>query len=880
MSWVGAVARKLRMLRRRADLERELDEEMRLHLELRTDALRAAGLSPPEAERSARRRFGNPLRLREDGMEAWRWLWIEQFGQDVRFATRTLRRSPAFTAVAVLTLALATGATTAIFSVVNGVVLRPLPFDDPGSLVKINGRVWSEDRPGVSDPIDGPLPATELEAYARSRSLEGMASYEVTSRLLDAASGPERVVAASVDLGLFSLLGADAMLGRTFRADDTLDVAMVSARLWEERFNRDPSLPGRVVTIAGQPFTILGVMPETFQFPYRSGSLMNGAVPESRTDLWLPVPPPRSGGTVRRGRLHTIGRLKPGVAPETAQAELAVLAREVEAHYRARPETARTRVAVRVEPLQDVVVAPVRRSLWMLFAAVGLVLAAACANMANLLLARLGVRAREVETRTAIGAGPGRLARQFLAESLLLSLAGGAAGAWIAWWGTSVLMRVAATRIPRAHEVSLDWQAFAFLLAACVGAAVIFGAAPAVTASRTRVDGLARESGRSTRGKAHRAVRDALVVIEVALAFLLAVGAGVIVRELSDLQRADNGMQTENVLTLHVTPRTAAADYYAIEERTSSLLGVRAAGFTQLVPLQNWGWEARFTVRGRPSDEGAGQAGLRYVTPGYFPALGIPLTRGRSFTAADTADAPRVILVNEALARQYFPDGNAVGRELDRGTIIGVVGDVRQAGLDRSPAPEIYYPAAQNVTMASDLGMSLIVRTDGAAESHSGAVRAAVRSVNPGLTVFNVKTMREVIADSLWQLYLYRWLIGLFAALTLVIAVIGLYGVISYTASARTQEFAIRLALGSGHRALAGLVFKRGLWLTAAGLAAGGLLLVPVESSLASLPVGRGPDAATLSLAGLVVVVVALLACAIPAVRAASVDPAFALRHD
>jgi hypothetical protein len=239
-----------------------------------------------------------------------------------------------------------------------------------------------------------------------------------------------------------------------------------------------------------------------------------------------------------------------------------------------------------------------------------------------------------------------------------------------------------------------------------------------------------------------------------------------------------------------------------------------------------------------------------------------------------------VIVVNEALVRQYFPNRDAVGQELDRGTIIGVVGDVRQAGLDRPPAPEIYYPAAQNVTMASDLGMSLIVRTDGAAESHSGAVRAAVRAVNPGLTVFNVKTMREVIADSLWQLYLYRWLIGLFAGLTLVIAAIGLYGVISYTASARRHEFAIRLALGSAHAALAGLVFKRALWLTGAGLAAGGLLLVALESSLAALPVGRGPDAVMLTLAGLAVVAVALLACAVPAARAASVDPATALRHE
>jgi predicted permease len=869
------------MLRRRADLQRDLDEEMRLHLHLRAAALRAQGLPPADAAAAARHRFGNPLHLRERGMEAWRWIWIEQFAQDVRFAARTLRRSPGFTATAVLTLALAIGATTAIFSVVNGVLLQPLPFDDPERLVKIGGRLWGEDRPGTPDPMGGPLATPELEAYSRSRSLEGLASYEVTSRLLHGSSGVERVTAATVDLHLFSLLGADAIAGRPFRDDDARDVAVISARLWEERFDRDPALPGRALTIDGRPYTIVGVMPRSFQFPYRSGSLMNGAVPESRTDLWLPLPPIRdaANGAVRRGRLHTIGRITPGVSREAAEAELAIIAREVEAQYRARPSSATVRVQVQLVPLRDAVVGPVRRSLWMLFAAVGLVLAAACANMANLLLARMSIRSRELETRAAIGAGPARLVRQFLAESLLLAFAGALAGAAIAWWGTDILMKLAAARIPRAHEVSLDWQALAFLLAACVVTAVLFGSAPALTACRINARGIPRDARRATAGRGHRALRDGLVVVEVALALLLAVGAALIVREMLRLQRAETGMHTENVLTLHVTPRTTAADYYAIEERTARLPGVRAAGFTQLVPLQNWGWEGTFTIKGRSADRSQPRAELRYVTPGYFSAFGIPLVRGRLLSAADTASAPRVILVNEALARQYFPGQDPVGQELDRGTIAGVVGDVRQAGLDRPAGPEIYYPAAQNVTMASDLGMSLIVRTDGPPGSHAGAVRAAVRDVNPNLTIFNVKTMREVLADSLWQLRLYRWLIGLFAALALSLAGIGLYGVIAYAAAARMPEFAIRLALGSSHGALAGLVLKRGLWLTMAGLGLGGASVLTLRSPLQALSIA-GPDPATFVLSALVIIVIGLAASAVPAVRAAAVNPVAALRHE
>ena len=882
MAWLHELGRRIRMLGRRSNLERELDDEMRLHLDLRGQRLEARGLAPDEAVMAARRRFGNTLRLREEGMDAWRWTWLEHFGQDIRFGARTLLKNPAFALTAVVTLALATGATTAIFSIVNGVLLKALPFESPDRLVKVSGRAWAEDRGGAPDPMTGGLAARESIAYSRSESLEGLAGYEVSTVLLHGQSGLERLHSARVDLGLLTLLGAQPLLGRVFRQDDSLDVVVISARVWEQRFNADRSVSGRTVTLDGRPFTIVGVMPDDFQFPYRSGALLQGTTPEGRTDIWTPIAPAQPAGStgMRRGRLQTIARLKPGVSVASATADLRVIAAQVEAEIRARPETANFRVGVQLTPLADVVVAPVRRSLWLLFAAVGLVLGAGCANVANLLLARMSGRVREVVTRAALGAGPLRLARQFLAESLLLSLGGGLAGAVLAWWGTEFLMKLAAARIPRAHEVSMDWQVFAFLLAACVGIAVLFGMAPAIAAARMDVHDVTKESGRATMGRGYRTLRDALVVLEVTLAVVLAVGAALVVREITRLQRVDTGMTTTNVLTLHVTPRTTAADYYAIEERTSQLPGVRAAGFIQMVPLQNWGWEADFNIQGLPPDSVRRRTELRYVTPGYFKALGIPLLQGRFLNTGDTAEAPRVILVNEALARQYFGDQSPVGRELDRGTIVGVVGNVRQVGLDRPAGPELYYPAAQNVTMATDIGMSLVVRTDGAPEGHTDTIRAAVRDVNPNLAIFNVKTMDQVLADSLWQLNLYRWLIGLFSGLTLVLAVIGLYGVISYAATARTREFAIRLALGSDPRTLTRLVLNRALGLTGAGLICGGFAAVMLSSYLQALSVSQGPDAFVLAITSLVVLTVALAACAVPALRAATVDPVTALRHE
>ncbi len=606
--------------------------------------------------------------------------------------------------------------------------------------------------------------------------------------------------------------------------------------------------------------------------------MLPGALPESRTDIWIPAPPLRDGssGGLRRGGYNVIARLKPATRIEDATSELKLIAQRVEERYKG----TRVRVGVRLERVADVVVQPIRRSLWMLFAAVGLVLAAACANVANLLLARTTVRTREVVTRAALGADRARLVRQFLAESLLLSLAGGLAGAAIAAWGTGVLVAAGSARIPRAHEIALDWQTFAFLLAVCLLTSVLFGLAPALMA--TRVDLMtvtAKSAGDVPMARSFGRLRDALVMLEVGLAFLLALGAAMVMQEIVRLQNVESGMVIENVVSLHLTPRAPATDYYAIEERVRHLPGVLSAGFTQLLPLQNWGWFADFAIAGRAS-QGRPTAGLRYVTPGYFGTLGIPVMNGRGFTTADTAESPPVIVINDALARQYFPNEDPVGRALDRGTIVGVVRDVHQVHLGIPPEPEIYYPAAQNVTMAPDLGMSLLVRVSGSPGSFVAPIRAAVREINPNLAVFNVKTMEQVVSDSLWELRLYRWLVGLFATLAVVLAAIGLYGVIAYNVAARTREFAVRLALGSEPAGLARIVFARAVGLTGVGIAGGVLAAMALTIVFSRNPVIARTGVGTYATLAALFLAIAAVACAAPAIRVAAVNPAAALRSE
>jgi len=807
---------------------------------------------------------------------------LADFLRDLRYGARALGHERAFTLTVLVTLALGLGANTAVFSVVDGVVLRPLPFSAPGQLVEMYGT------PALrGEAVDN------VEIYRQqSTSFDAIVGYGISAKFLRGPEGPERVMTVAADRDFFSMLGVAPLLGRTFDAGDGLNVGVVSERFWRGHLRADPGAVGSTVAVDGTPLTIVGVMPDGFQFPYRAASFFPGAAPEGSTELWVPAPPPAVTPTRAE---NVTARLKPGVSREAAAAELDVIAARIQA---ARPDPNGER-GVRIEPLSDVVVTPaVRRPLYLLLGAVALVLALACANVTNLSLVRMTNRHREVAVRAALGASPGRIMRQLAAESLLLALAGGATGLFVAGWGTGAVRQLATNLLPRAENVGIDWRVFLFA-ALAAGAAALSSLVP-VAALATKSRTVLHEPGsRSTLGKRSARLRNGLVVVEIALAFALAVGAALLVRELVRLRRVDAGMSTANVVTFHVGGRPdwwgrsgatalAAADarqFYEIARRVAALPGVRAAGFIQLLPLQNWGWTANtigFTVRGSPVPPPAPfQIDLRYVTPGYFQALGISIRRGRTFTEGDAAGAPRAILVNDTLARMYFGAADPLGADTTRGTIVGVVGDVRESNLDRPPAPTIYYPIAQNYSQVLDLGLTLVVRASGATEPLVAPVRAVVREVTPNQAVFNVKTMDEVVADSMADFRLYLWLMATFAALALALALVGTYGVLAYTAASRMREFAVRVALGASRPRVVALVVGQGAMLTGAGLLGGVAVALAAAPFLRSLPVGvRPPDLRTLGIVALAVVAVAMAACLPPGLRAGSADPARALRDE
>ena len=786
--------------------------------------------------------------MRRDAPSDRMMQWAENTIQDLRFALRGWGKTPGFVVTAIATLALGIGANTAIFSVVSGVLLRPLPFAHPDGLVQM---YETQPNDKFRSREDGLVIYRDLEEWRRhSKLLAGMVTYSTSSRNLQGVGEPEHVAVVPAERGLFALLGVPAIAGRTFVDGDPLNVVVASYGFWKRHFDGNPSAIGSSITLDGQTFTLIGVMPEGFQFPYRP----------TPTELWVPWDAPADLRSRPNGRLDAVvGRLKQGVAMEAAQQELSAMEGPLLAGREAR-----------LRSLKDVVSGPARDSLLVLLGSVGMVLLVACVNVANLLLARTASRDREIAIRAALGAGRSRLMRQFLTESLLLAMAGGVAGLAIGLWASRVLVTIAAEQIPRAGQIGLDWRVFAFLAVVCVTTGIGFGLAPAIAAARGGEGALKSRSTTS-------APRDTLVVVEVALAFVLLAGAGLLVRTFLNLQRTSTGVNASNVLTMHVVV-SGARESTAIEERVAQIPGVRAAGLISLLPLQNSGWSGGFSIDGRP---GVHQTELRYVTPGYFRAMGIPLRRGREFSSHDGPGVPRVIIVNEALARQHFPNEDPVGRSTDRGTIIGVVGDVRQATLSVPAKPEIFYAVAQNFAQIRRHGSTLVVRGSGPPETLVGTIRAAIREVIPGQALFQAATMQRVIDESLASQRLYAWLLGLFAAMGTLMAVAGIYGVIAYLVALRTREFGIRMALGADTGNVLRLVMKRGALLIALGLAAGiggALMLTRVLRGVLYGVAARDP--VTFATMAAVLAAVALAACLIPARRAAQVDPSVALRSE
>lgn len=820
-------------------------------------------------------------------MKPKNWPAIEDAARDARFGLRTLVADKPFALAAIATLALGIGATTAIFSLVHAVVFTSLPFAEPERLVQMYGT------PSIRGEAVGGLATIR----SQSESFDALVGYNISARYLRSAEGPQRAMVVSAERDFFSMLGVQPLAGRGFRYNDPATVAVISEQFWKRALGGEASAVGATVEFNDAPLTVIGIMPDSFQFPYGAASVLHSVVPQARTDLWIPFDPP-TDRSLRGGRFgYVTGRLKREVSLQQAGNELAVIANRMALED---PDAYGGR-GVRLATLSDAVAAsPVRRSLFVLLGSVGVVLLLAAVNVANLWFVRMTVRGKEIAARVALGAGPLRLVRQFQTESVVLSLLGGIVGLLVAGWGTQWLGALTATELPRVDQVGIDRRVFGFLLLVCTSVGVVIGFVPGVFVRRVDAQLILQSGGRSTMGGRLRILRDGLVVVEIALALVLLTGAGTLVRELLRLRHTDTGMVTSNVITFHLLERppstgivrsgapleTETRPFYEIADRVRQIPGVRAAGFTQVLPLQNWGWSANsidFNVRGRPPLEAPPFSfDLRYVTPGYFDALGVPLLRGRGFTTSDTRDSQPVIIVNATFARRVFVnDEDPVGQTTTRGTIVGVVADIKNANLDQETLPELYYPIAQNWSQLSELGMTLVVRTASPASKVIEAVRRAVREVNPDQAIFDVKTMDSIVQESMASFTVYLKLMVVFAVLALALALTGIYGVMASVVASRAREFAIRVSLGASRAAITRLVLRQGMLLTALGLAIGLILALLTAPALAALPVGvRPPGVAVFGPVALLLILVATLACLIPARRATSVDPIAILHNE
>ena len=800
---------------------------------------------------------------------------------DLRYAVRTLARSPGFTLVVVLTLALGIGANTAIFSAVSAVLLRPLPYPDAGRLVAVWGSRGA-DRQLLTAYTD------LVDFRAGSGSLEGLGILRGMSVNLTGRETPERLSGEFVTADVFAVLGARAALGRTFTTDETTpgrgrDVAVLSDAAWKARFGGDPRVLGGSVTLNGRPCVVVGVMPPDFTSPF-------GPV-----DVWLPITAIPSGpATFERGvqNVWGIGRLREGVSARQLVAELGVIAGRLSREYPA----SNAGFSVSVVPLREQVAGALKPALLTLLAAVGLVLLIACANVANLQLARASGRRHEMTVRASLGAARGRLVRQLLTESAVLSAAGGALGVLLAAWAVGGLAGAVPGGLPAFGPVGLDGRVLQFSLAAIVAAALLFGLAPAVSGSRADLGDALRlrtpgEAGTPRRGALD--LRTVLVVVELASCMILLAGAGLLMRSAERLQRVDPGFAPDHLLTFQFRLPPAkygdsasrAAFFARAAERVRAVPGVRAAALVSATPFTgNWG-TIRYEVEGLPAPlpGRAPAAGWSAVSGGYFGTMRIPLVAGRDFDAGDRLGTLPVAIVSRELERRSWPAGSALGRQIREAgdpvwrTIVGVVGDSRQRTLGEDLQPRLYVPVLQAPINFSNV----VARTSGDPLALASAVRAAIWSVDPEQPIWSVTSMEQLLARSTWQVRFTTRLVGGFAVLALLLAAVGVYGVMSYAVVRRTREVGIRIAVGASPAQAVALVLRRGVWMTAAATGLGLVGAAGATRLIRSQLFGVGPgDPATFVVAPAVLAGAALLACWIPARRAARVDPIEALRSE
>jgi len=866
--------------RRRAAMETRVSDEMRFHLDMAIEQNVRAGMSPEEARRTALLAFGGRDRWTEAARDEYRSRYVEELAQDVRYGARALRRSPTFAIAAVATLALSIGATTSMFSVVNAVLLRALPYRDPARIVVL----CEHNTADVEAPACNSLnPSNFLYWRDASRSLESLGAFvDVGASLIGANREPVAVQARLANASVFSILGARTTAGRLFtEAEDVPggpNVLVLGHAFWQRYFGGDSSIVGKQVVMNARTYTVVGVTAPGFGL-------------YAPVDIWLPMRFTAEHRTAGGRYLHGVARLKPGESVERASREMALLAARdvpaIDANWSAL-----------VMPLRENLVGGSRRALWILFAAVGFLLVIACANVANLLLARAADREREVAVRISLGASPTRIVRQLVTESVVLSLVSAVLGLAIAVKGTQLLVALVPSGMSAQSlsSVSIDWRVLAFTVGVALVTGVAFGLAPAVHAVRGDAQESLKSGGRggSSVSRSSARLRNALVVAEMSLALVLLAGAGLMVRSFAALERVPLGFDATHVLTARVSlpsgryrnDTLTLAFFRAAEQRVAALPGVSAVGAISFLPLTGQRSSSGFNVEGRPAAApGAEPVGdMRAVTPGYFKAMGIAIVAGRAVEETDAAGTAAVAVVSETLARTFWPNESAIGHYLlyewyqnERVRIVGVATDVHHGGPGEAPYMEIYRPLAQFPYST----MTLVVRGAGDPASYAAPLRAAIRSVDPGIPVAELRTMNELVAQSLGRTRLSTTLFGVFGALGLLLAGVGIYGVTSYTVQQQRHEIGVRMALGARAGDVVGMVVGRGAQLVLAGLVVGTVGGLLGARLMEKLLFGVTPgDRTTFVAIAVLLGGVGLLAALVPAWRATRLNPVVVLRGE
>jgi len=878
--------------RRKTQQQAELNEELHSHLQMAANDRVDRGESAQNAQQAARREFGNVALVQQVTRDQWGTRLFEEFLQDLRYAARMLRKNPAFTLIAVLTLALGIGANTALFSVVNGVLLNPLPYPHPEQLVTIHESKPNFDRGSISYP-------NFRDWQKNNRTFASMAIARGYGYSLTGLGDAEQVRARFISSDFFPLLGVNPVLGRNFSPGEdeigAAPIAMISAGLWKRKFASSPSALGKTLTLDGKDYTIVGVTPQNFDLFLTSSNLADVFVPIGQ---WSnPLLPNRGAGL----GIHGVGRLKPGISLEQARADMDRVTSNLAAAY---PEADKG-IGASFVPIRQDMLGDVQPILLVLLGAVAFVLLIACVNVANLLLARSTARTREFAIRAALGAGKRRLIAQILTESVLIALAGGGLGLLFAHWGTQAALGALPAELPRAAEIQLDSHVLFFTLAISLLAGILFGLAPALKTAHLRLNDTLKESGRGTSGTRLR-TQSVFVVVEMALALVLLAGAGLMVRTVARLWNVNPGFEAKNVLTFSVafppamTTATLDATRAAvreIDEKLSSIPGMQAVAQTwEGIPLirddEQLFW---LDTQPKPSNTNEMNWSIHYVVgPGYLDTMGIPLVRGRFFTAQDNERSPLVVVIDDVFARKYFGNQNPVGKGIvlnstgKRAEIVGVVGHVNQWGLDsdatQSLRAQLYVPCMQ---MPGDYiagvrnGLNMVVRSNLPVPALLDSMRRVSQQMSKDQVIFGAQTMDQIISDSLAARRFSMILFGAFAALALALASVGIYGVISYLVSQRTQEIGIRLALGARRADVLRLILTQGTKMAGLGVLIGLAASLLLTRLMAKMLYGVSPsDPLTFFAVAAILTLVALAASYIPARRAMRVDPIVALRYE